>query len=522
MIHLQINTRDITVPEGTTLLTAARSCGFDIPTMCYADGYEPFTSCMICVVQETLSQRLLPACSALALDGMVIETDNKEVHQARKNALDLLLSEHVGDCEEPCKRICPAHIDISEMMRQVRADDWQKAILTIMKHIPFPGVIGRICPAPCEKGCNRGHYDTPISIREMERMIADVNRNSRQPFQYAQQPATGFRVAIIGAGPAGLAAACYLQQFGHSCEVFDEHEKPGGALRSEISDEKLPKDILDEEISLILSTGVLLHSGTKIESHLLFKKICRDFQAVVLACGSVPVEICASTGIDFTPRGISVNPATMQTNIEHIFAGGNAVTPGHMAVKSIAHAKIIAFSINQFLTNKKVTDWHKPFQSIMGRPSDQQVMEFLKGIDEPFRQKSVKPGELNSTDMAIEEAGRCFHCDCAKPYTCKLRTFSEEYSASQQKYKSRGKQFIRDYQHLKIVFETGKCIKCGLCIQIAQKNSERLGLTFIGRGFDVRVAVPFHESLENGLEKVADQVVEYCPTGALSFKKGKM
>lgn len=520
MFHLNINAREISVPAGTTILTAARSCGFDIPTMCFADGYEPFTSCMICVVQEMKSLRLLPACSALAVEGMVIETDNEAVHDARRTALDLLLSEHIGDCEEPCKRICPAHLDISRMIRFIQENRWHEAIAIVRGQLPLAGVIGRICPTPCEKGCNRGHYDAPLAIRELERIAADTARNFSDSFYPEKKSVTGFRVAIIGAGPAGLTAAWYLQQFGHSCVVFDGQELPGGALRSSISEKVLPKDVLDFEISMIQSTGVEMHMNSIINNE-HFKKIIKEFHAVVLTCGEVPTEICESMGIAFSPRGISVDTLTMQTNVEKIFAGGNAVASSRMAVKSTAHGKKIATSIDRYLMGKKGADQSKPFQSIMGRPSPESIKEFLQGMGESFRSEYAKPSVLSDAVMAAREAGRCFHCDCSKPHTCRLRIYSEAYQASQQKYRSKDKRVVRNYQHLKIVYEPGKCIKCGLCIQITQKKGERLGLTFIGRGFDVKIAVPFHESLENGLEKVAEQVVEYCPTAALSFKNGK-
>jgi NADH dehydrogenase/NADH:ubiquinone oxidoreductase subunit G len=98
---MKINNREVTVPAGSTILEAAEKLDIHIPTLCYLKGYEPFTSCMVCVVHELNSDRLVPACSMPAAEGMEIETDNEKVRAARKDALDFLLSEHVGDCEAP-------------------------------------------------------------------------------------------------------------------------------------------------------------------------------------------------------------------------------------------------------------------------------------------------------------------------------------------------------------------------------------------------------------------------------------
>ncbi len=118
-VKIQINNKGITVPAGSTILDAAGKLNIGIPTLCYMNGFERITSCMICVVHEINSDRLVPSCSANVVEGMQIETDNEKVREARKDALDLLLSEHVGDCEAPCHRACPAHMNIPLMIRQI-------------------------------------------------------------------------------------------------------------------------------------------------------------------------------------------------------------------------------------------------------------------------------------------------------------------------------------------------------------------------------------------------------------------
>ena len=146
MPRLSIDNREVEVPNGATVLDAAGKLGIDIPTMCFMKGCQPSTSCMVCVVKIDDRAVLLPACGTLAQDGMRVESDCEEVHQARKTALELLLSDHVGDCLGPCHMICPAQMNIPLMIRQIAAGKLRDAIETVKKDIALPAVLGRICP----------------------------------------------------------------------------------------------------------------------------------------------------------------------------------------------------------------------------------------------------------------------------------------------------------------------------------------------------------------------------------------
>ena len=130
---------------------------------------------------------------------------------------------------------------------------------------------------------------------------------------------------------------------------------------------------------------------------------------------------------------------------------------------------------------------------------------------------ATKTGE-RSYEQAKAETARCLHCDCRKAQDCKLRDYSKDYSARPGRYKAERRLFEQYTQHAEIIYEPGKCIDCGLCVQIASEAGESLGLTFIGRGFDVRVAVPFDHSIAEGFKTAGRQCVKACPTGALAFK----
>ena len=119
MIKLTIDNRTVEVQQGTTVWQAAQSMGIDIPTMCYMEGTEHFTSCMICLVKDAKSGRFFASCSTPVSEGQIIISNDEETTESRKVALELLLSEHVGDCEAPCQLVCPAHMNIPLMNRLI-------------------------------------------------------------------------------------------------------------------------------------------------------------------------------------------------------------------------------------------------------------------------------------------------------------------------------------------------------------------------------------------------------------------
>ncbi|MHC4281243.1 MAG: FAD-dependent oxidoreductase, partial [Planctomycetota bacterium] len=372
------------------------------------------------------------------------------------------------------------------------------------------------CPAPCENGCRRRSFDQPVSICLLKRYVADVDLISDEPYQPVCEDKKDKQVAIIGAGPAGLSAAYYLQQKGFSCTVYDGHDKAGGMLRFSECYEKITS-VLEKEISLIEKLGVKFLFNTKVDGRSDIEKLLKEHDAVFLAIGQVDLESSECFDLETGPNGIKVDKA-YQTSSEGVFAGGDAVRKRRLAIRSLADGKEAAAAIEQFLSDQEVNEQTKEFNIRIGKLNDGEIDSFMMLASDSGLVEASGQDDGYSNEQAVEESARCLHCDCRKADNCKLRQFSYDYQAKPSRYKGERRSFSQELQHPDIIYEFGKCIKCGLCVQIAAEAKEELGLTFIGRGFDVTVGVPFDKTIDKGLQCIAKKCVSACPTAALAFK----
>lgn len=514
MITIKINNTAVQVEEGTSVMKAVQQTGIVVPNLCWHDELEHFTSCMLCLVKDGGSGKLFPSCSVKAAEGMNVVTDDDEIREARQTALELLLSEHVGDCEAPCQIGCPAHMNIPLMNRLIAAGKFSESLAVVKRDIALPAVLGRICPAPCEGACHRKTVDEAVSICLLKRFTGDEGEAP----ELVPAQKTGHRVAVIGAGPAGLAAAYYLQLRGVQAILFDKAEQAGGMLRTAIKKDILPTDVLDAEIDLILKTGVIFQGGHTVDQD-EFNLLCKSYDAVVVASGTLS-GANGSFSLQATDKGIEADRNTYRTSQKNVFAAGNALRPSRLAVRSVGQGKEVAYSIWQFLHDKPVTGEPRMFNSRFGRLVSDEFSEYLKESAEGSRTYPASGGHSGFTaEEAIAEAKRCMHCDCRAIDDCKLRIYSDQYKADQRRFKTSERRKIKKLNnHSTIVYEPQKCIRCGICVRLTEKDREKFGFTYIGRGFDVEIGVPFSRDLEDALTETALKVAEGCPTGAIELK----
>jgi ferredoxin len=518
--NITIDGRQVEVQPGKSVLDAARQLGIDIPTLCYLEKCGPLNTCLACVVKVVANGhgRLVPSCGTKAVPGMVIESETEEVHEARRTALELLFSDHVGDCLSPCHRLCPLELNVPVMIRQVDAGQLYEAITTVRDALPLAAVLGRLCHHPCEQGCRRGHWDSPAAIRDLERYLTGQFSRSLGFRLPSCKPASHRRVVIVGAGPAGLAAAFQLAKEGHRVTVLDRHSRAGGTLR-DVPETDLPAAILNAEIDLLARMGIEFKPGIELGNQVTIEGLTRGFEAVLLAVGELAAGDAQKLGLPSAGAALQTDPNTCQTNRPNVFAAGAAVKNVKHLVRAMAEGRAAAQCAHRFLMGQPVRRPEKAFSSVMGRLEPGELRELLRHAGASGRVTACDRCAGLNRKEALTEASRCLHCDCRSSGNCVLQHYGEVYGADASRFKSERRPFERQFQPGGVIFEPGKCILCGICVKLTELAREPLGLTFIGRGFDVRIAAPFRAEIAGGLQRVAQDCVTHCPTGALSFSE---
>jgi glutamate synthase (NADPH/NADH) small chain len=185
-----------------------------------------------------------------------------------------------------CHNGCPVNNMIPDWNDLVYRDQWQAALETLHSTNNFPEFTGRICPAPCEASCTLNITETPVTIKSIE--CAIVDRGWEEGWIKPQLPArkTGKRVAVVGSGPAGLAAAQQLARAGHAVTLFEKHDRIGGLLRYGIPDFKMEKHLIDRRVDQMAAEGVEFRTGTEVGSTLPFDVLLAGYDAVVMTGGA--------------------------------------------------------------------------------------------------------------------------------------------------------------------------------------------------------------------------------------------
>lgn len=674
--QLTIDGLPVEAAPGETILQVARRAGVRIPTLCHVEGFAPSASCFICAVKIAGRPNLWPSCAMPAAPGMVVETNSPEVREARKTALELLVSDHAGDCVGPCQTGCPARLRIPEFIAQIAVDNPAEAAAIVHDDLTLPASLGRVCPRLCEQRCRRCQAEAALSIRNLHRFAADQHRRAAGPYRPPHAASTGKRAAIVGAGPAGLAAADHLLRRGHAVVLFDAHPKPGGMLRYGIPAFRLPHEVLDAEIEALRARGAEFRLGRRLGRDFTLDELRREFDAVLLALGAqgsralgCPGEELATPALAFLeqivdgppPRvgaevlvvgggntamdvsrsalrlgaqsvrvlyrrtrrempclleeveaaeeegvrleylvapmklerlngrlrltcqrmalgapdasgrarpepvpgsdfvleadtviaaigqevvlrpeqapalnlskhGVAVDPKTLATNLPGVFAAGDAVTGPDVAVRAVAAGKLAAASMDQYLRGQPVVGALEAVNVLMGKLDETELAVLLRDIESlPRTPMPHAPLEVRRTSFAEVELGfspeearlesrRCLGCGCGKAVPCRLRALATEYGVDPTRFVGQRRRFQRDTSHPEIIFEPGKCILCGVCVEVARQASEDWGVAFYGRGFDTVVAPPLDRPMAEAFKKSGRRAAELCPTGALMLK----
>ncbi len=200
----------------------------------------------------------------------------------------------------PCTVTCPAGINVQGYVQLIGQGKYRQAVELIMERLPLPGVLGRVCPHPCEMQCRRGEVDTPVAIRDLKRFVADQINPDDLPLPQIEDRAE--KVAVVGSGPAGLTVAYYLRRKGFQVTLFESLPVLGGMLRVGIPDYRLPPEILDREIDYIVRLGVEVRTGVRLGTDVSLEDLKNQgYGAVFLgtgAHGSMKLNIAGESQTD--------------------------------------------------------------------------------------------------------------------------------------------------------------------------------------------------------------------------------
>ena len=289
---VEVDGRQFTGRAGQTILDICRDNGVDVPTLCYEPKLPGFGACRMCVVEVEGEDHPPISCSRAAEPGMVVHTQTERIREIRKTNLELIFSDHNAYCLPPCQNKCPSHIDIPGFLKANTEGNWAESARIFKRTIPFPSVLGRVCPAPCEEHCRRDEVEEAIAIRDSHRYAGDqvlrAQANGvKAPVPFEVQPASGKRVAVIGSGPTGMSTAYYLGMSGHDVTVFERDPAAGGMLRYGIPQYRLPKvEVLEAEYQSVADLGVKVVTNAALGRDFTIDDLQNQgFDAVCVAIG---------------------------------------------------------------------------------------------------------------------------------------------------------------------------------------------------------------------------------------------
>lgn len=274
----------------------------------------------------------------LSRDSKIRLADYKEIYQEYPAEKTKVQAARCMDCGIPfCHHGCPLGNIIPEFNDAVYKEDWKEAYDILSSTNNFPEFTGRICPAPCEASCVLGLIQPPVAIEHIEKSIIEMA--FEKGYVQAQPPVlrTGKNIAIVGSGPAGLAAAAQLNKAGHLVTVYERADKPGGLLRYGIPDFKLEKDIIDRRLAVMEEEGINFINNAYVGKNISAKSLVEDFDAVVLTGGAtiprdLPIPGREFKGIHFAIEFLEQNNRRVRgdSGFEHeiIATGKNVVVIG--------------------------------------------------------------------------------------------------------------------------------------------------------------------------------------------------
>jgi formate dehydrogenase major subunit len=367
-----------------------------------------------------------------------------------------------------------------------------------------------------------------------------------------QAPGLGPRVIVVGGGNTAMDAARCALRGEAEVQVFYRRsrtempclleevtgaEEEGVRFEFLVAPLRLERRAGGEGLTLVcrrMTLGPPDDSGRRRPVPIGGSEFATECDTVIAAVGqAVDLALAEREGVPVTAWGLGADPRTMQTALPGVFCGGDAVLGADLAVRAVAAGRAAAVSIDQLLSGQTVSGPEEVSAIAMRPVDDLERAAIYREIEKTERVATERLGlerrrssfdEIDfglGDEQARREAVRCMSCNCRKSCDCSLRTYGTEYGIDPYRFQGDRRRFDADLSHPEIVYEPGKCIMCDACVRIAREAGEELGVSIVGRGFDVRVAVPFDRPLSEGLRQVARRCAEACPTGALALRSAR-
>lgn len=358
--------------------------------------------------------------------------------------------------EQPpwCEAACPLHVDVRNFMRCAAAGDWYGAWNVLHRTMPFPGILGRICDAPCRDKCKRSEAGDPIQVGMLERFCVTLTQPHRriQPL-----PAKNKSVAVIGTCIASMTAAWDLIRKGWRVDVLGVKTSPGTSLLEKYADALTP-EIVDHELSVLEKIGVRFYGDQNVHHENFIEKRLSEFDAVFL---SMEIGDLDCKGLEKTSDGPPIVSSPLQaTSVEGLFAGGGSASP----VFNAAEGRWAATSIDRFLQNVSLTAGREK-----DGPYETRLYTSLEKIKPMPAVMGSGPDGAYAMDEAVAEASRCLRCECLEcvkvcPYLEKFKGYPKKYAREIYNNES---IVMGARQANKLI---NSCSLCGLCEVVCPEN----------------------------------------------------
>lgn len=380
---------------------------------------------------------------------------------------DEILERCRGEGPANCVARCPLHVDARGYVQLAREGKYREALQLVRDKLPFPGILGYLCAHPCELHCKRIDEDSAIRIRDIKRFLADWEPGDPQHI-VDREPERERRIAIVGSGPAGLIAAYDLSRRGYAVTLFEREEKIGGCLVHKIPEMRLPRRVVERELTLIDALPIEVRTGIHIGDDLTLDQLRDEYDAVLLLngfAGGLELIRDAAAGLRRTTRDtVWADPLTCETDLPGVFAGGDAVSGPATVIQGLALGRRAAKSAHLFLEGHDLREDREPVLP----PRLLWTLE----IEEKERQNRERtPVMLKPFNEALDEAAtraeaeRCLDCECG--LCVEDCEFLAKYCRSPKDIARRVKESPASEDTRKMIYS---CNICSLCASVCPED----------------------------------------------------